>query len=164
MKTVDQKVTNKPTSQPRVRVKPLKALMLGLTCWTLYQPIQELSLYGSYSKSFTPAMIDSQSLALPLNPNVAKVWSWVKAELLNSKLFATLAYFDITKQIVASADPNFPERNAQSPQWTTKSWSWIRCEWWNSYQGGYYCFLRIYRWGNYTWPNRIELERVCRHS
>jgi iron complex outermembrane receptor protein len=32
----------------------------------------------------------------------------VKAELLKGKLFATLAYFNITKQNVASEDPDDP--------------------------------------------------------
>jgi iron complex outermembrane receptor protein len=74
----------------------------------VYKPTDTLSLYGSYSRSFTPSL--SQDINGDfLEPQTAKGFEvGVKAELLNRKLFATLAYFDITKQNVATTDPIDP--------------------------------------------------------
>lgn len=73
----------------------------------VYQPIEELSLYGSYSQSFTPNTGTSVDGNL-LKPETGEGYEvGVKTDLLRSRLSATLAYFDITKQNVATADPNF---------------------------------------------------------
>ncbi|MBD2309025.1 TonB-dependent receptor [Chroococcidiopsis sp. FACHB-1243] len=75
----------------------------------VYQPIPEISLYASYSQSFTPntstGLTASGELLEPEKGEGYEVG--IKAELLEGGLFATLAYFDITKQNVASTDPNF---------------------------------------------------------
>ena len=85
------------------------------SAWTprfgiVYQPIKPVSLYASYSKSFNPS--DSGSISSnnePLEPERGEGYEvGVKTELLNEKLSATLAYFDVTKQNVATPDPNFP--------------------------------------------------------
>ncbi|MBW4624265.1 MAG: TonB-dependent siderophore receptor [Brasilonema octagenarum HA4186-MV1] len=74
----------------------------------LYQPSKAVSLYASYSESFTPNTTNTAT-GEPLEPQRGKGYEFgVKTELLNGKLFATLAYFDITKQNVAVTDPNFP--------------------------------------------------------
>lgn len=74
----------------------------------VYQPIKELSLYGSYSRSFTPNTGTSADGSL-LKPERGEGFEvGVKTDLLRSRLSATLAYFDITKQNVATADPNLP--------------------------------------------------------
>ncbi|MEH2180226.1 TonB-dependent siderophore receptor [Nostoc sp.] len=74
----------------------------------VYQPIKELSLYASYSQSFTPNSATTVS-GTPLEPERGEGYEvGVKTDLLNSKLFATLAYFDITKRNVAATDPNNP--------------------------------------------------------
>jgi iron complex outermembrane recepter protein len=85
------------------------------SAWTprfgiVYQPIKEVSLYASYSKSFNPSASGSiSSNGEPLKPEQGKGYEvGVKTELLNEKLSATLAYFDVTKQNVATPDPNFP--------------------------------------------------------
>jgi len=75
----------------------------------VYQPIEEISLYGSYSQSFTPnnfAMTADNDLIEPEEGEGFEVG--VKAELLGGRLGATLAYFDITKQNVVTADPIIP--------------------------------------------------------
>ncbi|MBW4693421.1 MAG: TonB-dependent receptor [Lyngbya sp. HA4199-MV5] len=75
----------------------------------VYQPIPELSLYGSYSRSFNPNSGTTVSGAF-LEPEKGRGYEFgVKAELLRSKLFATLAYYNITKQNVATADPVNPD-------------------------------------------------------
>ncbi len=107
--TVDQEIENKPglffpdgdTNQfndawtPRVGI--------------VYQPIEELSLYASYSQSFNPNIDTFTVNGDPLQPERGEGYEvGVKTELLEGRLFATLAYFDITKQNVATEDLNFP--------------------------------------------------------
>ncbi len=73
----------------------------------VYQPIQELSLFTSYSRSFTPNT-DTTVSGEFLEPERGEGWEiGAKAELLGGRLFVTLSYFDITKQNVATSDPNF---------------------------------------------------------
>nr|WP_172193221.1 TonB-dependent siderophore receptor [Microcoleus asticus] len=72
----------------------------------VYQPIPEISLYGSYSRSFLPVTTTSADGSL-LQPEKGKGFEFgLKTELFQNRLSATLAYFDITKQNVATTDPN----------------------------------------------------------
>jgi len=72
----------------------------------VYQPIPEISLYGSYSQSFTPNL-GTTADGDPLEPERGEGFEvGVKAELLDGDLFATLAYFNITRRNVATADPD----------------------------------------------------------
>lgn len=74
----------------------------------VYQPVEELSLYASYSRSFNPNSATTVS-GDTLEPEKGEGYEvGVKAELLERRLSATLAYFDITKQNVAVTDPLFP--------------------------------------------------------
>ncbi|WP_138501952.1 TonB-dependent siderophore receptor [Nostoc sp. PA-18-2419] len=74
----------------------------------VYQPSKAVSLYASYSESFTPNTTNTAT-GEPLQPQRGKGYEFgVKTEFLDGKLFATLAYFDITKQNVSVTDPNFP--------------------------------------------------------
>ncbi|MGL5836774.1 MAG: TonB-dependent siderophore receptor, partial [Waterburya sp.] len=71
----------------------------------VYQPIPELSLYGSYSQSFIPSE-EVTSNGDPLEAETGEGFEFgVKGELLEKKLSATLAYFNITKQNVGTPDP-----------------------------------------------------------
>ncbi|MGD1896961.1 MAG: TonB-dependent siderophore receptor [Phormidesmis sp.] len=74
----------------------------------VYQPVPELSLYTSYSRSFTPN--GSTTLAGEfLEAEEGEGFEvGIKTELFNQRLFATLAYFDITKTNVATPDPDAP--------------------------------------------------------
>jgi iron complex outermembrane recepter protein len=75
----------------------------------VYQPIPELSLYGSYSQSFTPSEEGTTINGDPLEPETGEGFEFgIKSELLERKLSATLAYFNITKQNVATPDPINP--------------------------------------------------------
>jgi iron complex outermembrane recepter protein len=75
----------------------------------VYQPIPEISLYGSYSQSFNPSSFGTTSNGEPLEPETGEGFEFgVKSELLEKKLSATLAYFNITKQNVATPDPINP--------------------------------------------------------
>jgi iron complex outermembrane receptor protein len=74
----------------------------------VYQPVEELSLYASYSRSFNPNSATTVG-GDTLEPEKGEGYEvGVKAELLERRLSATLAYFDITKQNVAVTDPLFP--------------------------------------------------------
>ncbi|MEM9009325.1 MAG: TonB-dependent siderophore receptor, partial [Cyanobacteria bacterium P01_F01_bin.86] len=72
----------------------------------VYQPIEELSLYGSYSTSFVPNgdMTVSGDILDPEEGEQFEIGA--KAELLEGRFTATLALFHLTKQNVATPDPN----------------------------------------------------------
>lgn len=75
----------------------------------IYQPIPDLSLYASYSRSFTPntsLTADGEFIEAEEGEGFEVGF---KAELLGDRLFANLAFFDITLQNVASPDPDFPD-------------------------------------------------------
>ena len=75
----------------------------------VYQPIPEISLYGSYSQSFNPDNFSTTIDGEAIEPERGEGFEFgVKGELLEDKLSATLAYFNITKQNVATPDPNNP--------------------------------------------------------
>ncbi|CAN5666980.1 TonB-dependent siderophore receptor [soil metagenome] len=74
----------------------------------IYQPAENLSLYANYSRSFYP----SAALTVegePLEPEAGEGFEvGIKTELLDRRLLATLAYFNLTKRNVATADPSDP--------------------------------------------------------
>ena len=71
----------------------------------VYKPIEPVSLYASYSQSFTPSD-ETTSEGELLEPEEGEGFEFgVKSEFLKGKLFATLAYFNIDKQNVAAEDP-----------------------------------------------------------
>jgi iron complex outermembrane receptor protein len=74
----------------------------------VYQPIEPISLYTSYSRSFLPAE-DLDTEGEFLEPETGEGFDvGIKAELMENRLAGTLAFFDITKQNVATTDPNDP--------------------------------------------------------
>ncbi|MCY7337727.1 MAG: TonB-dependent siderophore receptor, partial [Chamaesiphon sp.] len=106
---IDQKNTNflaavgDPTRNDNTTASALSP-RVGL----VYQLTPALSLYGSYSQSFKPNT-ERTSTGQVLDPQRGKGYEFgVKSELLDGKLLATLAYFDITKQNVPAGDPNDP--------------------------------------------------------
>ncbi|MEM8832650.1 MAG: TonB-dependent siderophore receptor, partial [Cyanobacteria bacterium P01_G01_bin.19] len=74
----------------------------------VYQPIPQISLFGSYSQSFTPNTATTSSGDL-LEPEEGEGFEFgIKGEILQGKLFSTLAYLNITKKNVATPDPDSP--------------------------------------------------------
>ncbi|WP_138503472.1 TonB-dependent receptor [Nostoc sp. PA-18-2419] len=72
----------------------------------VYQPIQPISLYASFSKSFQPnsgTLVDGSLLPAERGTQYEV---GVKGEFLNNKLTLTLAAYEITKSNVATTDPN----------------------------------------------------------
>lgn len=75
----------------------------------VYQPIEPISLYASYSQSFQPnfgTRVDGSVLE-PERGTQYEVG--VKGEFLDGKLAATLAAFNITKSNIATIDPANPD-------------------------------------------------------
>ncbi|MBH8571584.1 TonB-dependent siderophore receptor [Nostocaceae cyanobacterium CENA369] len=71
----------------------------------VYQPIEPISIYASYSRSFNPS--DSRTVdGTQLPPERGTQYEvGVKAELIKDRLSATFAAYDITKENVATTDP-----------------------------------------------------------
>ncbi|WP_144051194.1 TonB-dependent siderophore receptor [Calothrix sp. PCC 7507] len=72
----------------------------------VYQPIEPISLYASYSSSFNPSS-SRTATGSTLPPESGTQYEvGIKAEALGGKLSAILAAYEITKQNVATTDPN----------------------------------------------------------
>ncbi|MEH1848850.1 MAG: TonB-dependent siderophore receptor [Nostoc sp.] len=71
----------------------------------VYQPIEPISIYASYSRSFNPS--DSRTVdGTQLPPERGTQYeAGLKAELIKDRLSATFAAYDITKENVATTDP-----------------------------------------------------------
>ena len=74
----------------------------------VYQPVEPLSLFASYSRSFSPNSAQTVNGDV-IEPETGEQFEvGARAELLNGRFIASLAYFDITKQNVSTPDPDFP--------------------------------------------------------
>ncbi|MGV2830209.1 TonB-dependent siderophore receptor [Myxosarcina sp. GI1(2024)] len=74
----------------------------------VYQPIEELSLYSSYSRSFFPnSATNVEGEILPVERG-DQFEIGVRGEFLNDRLTSSLALFNLTRQNVATTDPNNP--------------------------------------------------------
>ncbi|MBD0389267.1 MAG: TonB-dependent siderophore receptor, partial [Nostoc sp. C3-bin3] len=82
----------------------------------VYQPIQSISLYASYTQSFQPeAFFGRSATNKPFNfkPTEGSQYEvGIKADL-SEGLSATLAAFEITKTNVITVDPNDPDESIQ---------------------------------------------------
>ncbi|MBE9117327.1 TonB-dependent receptor [Lusitaniella coriacea LEGE 07157] len=107
--TVEQRNTNRPsffrrTASETTRNDNAFSPRVGL----VYQPIEEISLFASYSRSFAPNFGSTVAGDI-LEPEQGQQFEvGARAELLGGQLVASLAFFDITKENVATPDPNFP--------------------------------------------------------
>jgi iron complex outermembrane recepter protein len=73
----------------------------------VYQPIQPISLYASYARSFSPSFSrTTEGVTLPPEQG-AQYEVGVKADLAKN-VSATLSVYDITKNNVATTDPSDP--------------------------------------------------------
>lgn len=80
----------------------------------VYQPLDWLSLYASYSESFAPQS-DVRQGGIPLDPETGEQYEvGAKFELIPERLSATLALFEITRQNVAVDDPLDPSVSIQT--------------------------------------------------
>jgi iron complex outermembrane recepter protein len=74
----------------------------------VYQPIEPISLYASYSRSFAPNNTETAT-GVPIEPSRGTQYEiGVKYEL-NNQLSATFAAYEITKTNVPTTDPENPD-------------------------------------------------------
>ncbi len=73
-----------------------------------WQPIKELSFYGNYTENFgVPNLLSTASNGRPLRAETGQQWeAGIKTELLNGRFSATLAWFQLTQQNLATGDPD----------------------------------------------------------
>ncbi|MEM1256676.1 MAG: TonB-dependent siderophore receptor, partial [Cyanobacteria bacterium P01_H01_bin.21] len=105
--TVDQEVINNPTDlNPNSSESSLNEDAFTPRIGLVYQPIEELSLYGSYTTSFVPNTATTVDGDL-LEPERGEQFEiGARAELLEGRLTANLAFFELTKENVATTDPD----------------------------------------------------------
>lgn len=98
---VDQDLFNRRDNERTVQFDEAFTPRIGI----VYQPIEPISLYASYSRSFTPNFAQRADLTFlpPERGNQYEIG--VKADL-NERLSATLAAYEITRTNIATPDPN----------------------------------------------------------
>ena len=71
----------------------------------VYQPIEPVSLYASYTRSFTPAS-GTNANAEPFEPQRGTGYEiGIKTEIVKDRLFSTIAFYDTTLTNVLTTDP-----------------------------------------------------------
>ncbi|MUL35004.1 TonB-dependent siderophore receptor [Gloeocapsopsis sp. AAB1 = 1H9] len=106
--TFDNELTNQSFYQSDSAFSPRVGIV--------YQPIEPVSLYASFSRSFAPSFDASNRNAdgTPFEPTTGEQFEvGVKSEFLDGKVVATLAAYQITKQNVITADPERPRFSLQ---------------------------------------------------
>ena len=102
--TVDQDTTNNLTGEETDRDDDAVTPNVGI----VYQPIEPISLFASYSQSFVPNE-ETDAEGQPLEPETGEGFDLgIKGDIIANRLSGTLAYFNITKQNIATTDPNDP--------------------------------------------------------
>lgn len=92
-------VSNTTFNQERQRFSP----RLGI----VYQPSEQISLYASYSQSFNPDIFSISADGSPLEPTTGTQYEvGIKGEFFDGRLSTTLAAYQISKENVATTDPN----------------------------------------------------------
>ncbi|ODH01074.1 ferrichrome-iron receptor [Nostoc sp. KVJ20] len=127
----------------------------------VYQPIPAISLYTSYTSSFTPPggsyFFGVDSSFEPERGNQYEVG--VKADL-NDRLSATLALFDLTRTNVTTEDPNRPnfsiQVGEQNSQGVELNLAGEILPGWNIFAGYAYIDARITKDNTLTPGNRLS--------
>jgi len=81
----------------------------------VYQPIEPISLYANFSRSFVPSGAGNRNADnTPFEPTTGEQFEvGVKTEFLDGRAFATLAAYQITKQNIITPDPDRPDFSLQ---------------------------------------------------
>lgn len=91
-------LTSTTFNQDRQRFSPRAGLV--------YQPIEQISLYASFSQSFNPDIFSTTADGSPLEPTIGNQYEvGIKGEFLDGRLSTTLAAYEITKKNVAAINP-----------------------------------------------------------
>lgn len=81
----------------------------------VYQPIYPTSLYFSWANSFNPQIFSLNQTGEPFKPEEGEQFEFgLKQELLENQLWATLAFYEITKANVLTTDPDDPDFSIQT--------------------------------------------------
>ncbi|MEM8807271.1 MAG: TonB-dependent siderophore receptor [Cyanobacteria bacterium P01_G01_bin.38] len=100
--TVNQETTDRFTDAVTEQYDDAFVPRIGV----VYQPIESISLYANYSRSFVPNS-ETDADGNFLDPEEGEGFEvGIRGEIIENRLAATLAYFDITKQNVATSDPD----------------------------------------------------------
>ncbi len=99
------RLTNTESSQSDTAFSPRVGIV--------YQPIQPISLYASYSRSFAPTIGTAASGEIFEPERGTQYEIGVKADL-TERLSATLAFFDLTRSNVTTTDPVNPNFSVQT--------------------------------------------------
>jgi iron complex outermembrane receptor protein len=76
----------------------------------VYQPIEPISLYASFSQSFNPDFFSVLADGSPVEPSTATQYEvGIKGEFLNKRLSTTLSAYRINKTNIATTDPANPD-------------------------------------------------------
>ena len=104
--TVRLELVNNPTLFVPSSTQTLDEDAFSPRLGLVYQPTEELSLYGSFSRSFVPNTAQT-AIGDVVPPERGEQFEiGVRADLLDGRLVANLSFFDLTKQNVATPDPN----------------------------------------------------------
>jgi iron complex outermembrane receptor protein len=110
--SLDQDFTeqvNDPTAAVVLTEDASSASALVPRAGLVYQPLPELSLYGSYSQSFEPQYSNLRLSGGPFDPETGKQWEvGARTELLGRRLVGSLALYRIRKVNILTNDPNDP--------------------------------------------------------
>lgn len=105
----DAKIESKDTFAKVTTITKSKDDQISPRFGLLWRPIQEVSFYGNYVENLgLPNAFNSPARnGIPLQAETAQQWeAGIKTELLNGRLSATVAWFQITKQNVVTPDPD----------------------------------------------------------
>ena len=80
----------------------------------VYQPIQPISLYASFTRSFNPVSGTGFNNTLFQPEEGTQYEVGVKAEFLEGRLSSTLAFYQLTRQNVLTPDPRDPNFSIQT--------------------------------------------------
>jgi iron complex outermembrane receptor protein len=125
----------------------------------VYQPIEPVSLYASYTRSFTPATGRSAD-GDPFEPQRGTGYEiGVKTEIIKNRLFSTLAFYDTTLTNVATTDPNNNlfeiQTGKQNSQGIEIDLSGEILPGWNIFTGYAYTDAKITEDNTFTIGNRL---------
>ncbi|HEX8658715.1 MAG TPA: TonB-dependent siderophore receptor [Hymenobacter sp.] len=87
----------------------------------VYQPLPELSLYGSYSQSFEPQYSNLPLSGGPFDPETGQQWEvGARTELLGRRLVGSVALYRIRKVNILTTDPTNEERQVAGNEATSR--------------------------------------------
>jgi iron complex outermembrane recepter protein len=126
----------------------------------VYQPIEPISLYASYTRSFTPATGRSINNE-PFEPQRGTGYEiGVKTEIIKNRLSSTLAFYDTTLTNVATTDPNNDlfeiQTGEQNSQGIELDLSGEILPGWDIFAGYAYTDAKITEDNTFTVGNRLE--------